>query len=293
MEKEERKVSINIMEVLKDFLHKWWIILIASVIGAGALITYTFFTTEKQYTATAKMYVNNSVSASLSDALKNATNISSSDITAGRSLVSSYSVIMKTHLILDDVLKTANIKVKDPKTGEEKDKYTYDQLSSMISVGAVNNTEICSISVTCTNEEDAKLLANATLHVFRDQIGNIIVGSSAKIVDYAVDTKPVSRGFTKMGLIGFAVGFVLALLGIFLIDFYVNDVFQSSEALKECLPDDIPVLSVIPDTDTSNTGKYGYYKKYGHYARDYSYSYYRETVEGEESGEATGEKENK
>ena len=274
MENNESKISINILEVLKDFLHKWWIVLIASVVGACALFIYTFFTTEQKYTATAKMYVNNSsVSSSISDVLDSVQSISSGNLQASRTLVSSYAVIMKTHLILDDVLNTA----------ETEEEYTYDQLVNMISVGAVNNTEVCYISVTCANSNDAKLLANTTLHVFKDQIGGIINGSSAKIVDYAVETTPVSRGFTKMGLIGFAVGFVLSLVVIFLVDFYISDTFQDSDALKQCLPDDIPVLSVIPDTDTSNVGKYGYYKKYGHYAKDYAYSYYRETVENDET----------
>ena len=274
MENNESKISINILEVLKDFLHKWWIVLIASVVGACALFIYTFFTTEQKYTATAKMYVNNSsVSSSISDVLDSVQSISSGNLQASRTLVSSYAVIMKTHLILDDVLNTA----------ETEEEYTYDQLVNMISVGAVNNTEVCYISVTCANSNDAKLLANTTLHVFKDQIGGIINGSSAKIVDYAVETTPVSRGFTKMGLIGFAVGFVLSLVVIFLVDFYISDTFQDSDALKQCLPDDIPVLSVIPDTDTSNTGKYGYYKKYGHYSNDYTYSYYQETVENEEA----------
>ncbi len=274
MENNESKISINILEVLKDFLHKWWIVLIASVVGACALFIYTFFTTEQKYTATAKMYVNNSsVSSSISDVLDSVQSISSGNLQASRTLVSSYAVIMKTHLILDDVLNTA----------ETEEEYTYDQLVSMISVGAVNNTEVCYISITCANSNDAKLLANTTLHVFKDQIGGIINGSSAKIVDYAVETTPVSRGFTKMALIGFAVGFVLSLVVIFLVDFYISDTFQDSDALKQCLPDDIPVLSVIPDTDTSNTGKYGYYKKYGHYSNDYTYSYYQETVENEEA----------
>ena len=276
MENNESKISINILEVLKDFLHKWWIILIASVVGACALFVYTFFTTDQKYTATAKMYVNNSsISSSISDAIDSVTGgtISSSNLQASRTLVSSYAVIMKTHLILDDVLNTA----------ETEEKYTYDQLVDMISVGAVNGTEICYISVTCTNPNDAKLLANTTLHVFKDQISGIMNGSSARIVDYAVETSPVSRGFTKMSLIGFAVGFVLSLVAIFLIDFYINDTFQDSDALKQALPDDIPVLSIIPDTDTSYTGKYGYYKKYGHYSNDYTYSYYQETVENEEA----------
>ena len=274
MENNESKISINILEVLKDFLHKWWIVLIASVVGACALFIYTFFTTEQKYTATAKMYVNNSsVSSSISDVLDSVQSISSGNLQASRTLVSSYAVIMKTHLILDDVLNTA----------ETEEEYTYDQLVNMISVGAVNNTEVCYISITCANSNDAKLLANTTLHVFKDQIGGIINGSSAKIVDYAVETTPVSRGFTKMALIGFAVGFVLSLVVIFLVDFYISDTFQDSDALKQCLPDDIPVLSVIPDTDTSNTGKYGYYKKYGHYSNDYTYSYYQETVENEEA----------
>ena len=284
MDNNESKISINILEVLKDFLHKWWIILIASVLGASALVAYNFFTTEREYTATAKMYVNNSsVSSSISDALESVT---SGSLQASRSLVSSYAAVLKTHRILEDVLKTANIKDED---GE--DKYTYEQMEKMVAMGAVNNTEVCYISVTCKDEEDAKLLANTTLHVFREQIGSIINGSSATVVDYAVEAKPVSRGFTKMGLIGFAVGFVLALAVIFLVDFYINDTFQNSDSLKQSLPDDIPVLSIIPDTDTSNTGKYGYYKKYGRYANNYSYSYYQETVESEEN-EDDAKKEN-
>lgn len=275
MDNNESKISINILEVLKDFLHKWWIVLIASVLGACALIVYNFFTTEREYTATAKMYVNNSsVSSSISDALESVT---SSGLQASRSLVSSYAAVLKTHRILEDVLKTANIKDENG-----NDKYTYEQMEKMIAVGSVNSTEVCYISVTCSDEEDAKLLANTTLHVFREQIGSIIIGTSANVVDYAVDATPVSRGFTKMGLIGFAVGFVLSLAVIFLIDFYVNDTFQNADSLKQSLPEDIPVLSIIPDTETSHTGKYGYYKKYGHYSNDYSYSYYQETVESEE-----------
>ncbi len=276
MENKESKISINVLDVLKDFAHKWWIILVASVVGACALFLYTFFTTDQKYTAKAMMYVNNSsVTSSINDVLDSVTSISSGNLQASRTLVSSYAVIMKTHLILDDVLNTA----------ETEEEYTYDQLVAMISVGSVNNTEICYISVTCTNQNDAKLLANTTLHVFKDQIGGIINGSSAKIVDYAVETTPVSRGFTKMSLIGFAVGFVLSLAVIFLVDFYVSDTFQDTDSLKQCLSDDIPVLSVIPDTDTSNAGKYGYYKKYGHYSHDYTYSYYQETVENEEAEE--------
>lgn len=281
MENNESKISINVLEVLKDFLHKWWIILIASVLGASALIVYNFFTTEKEYTATAKMYVNNSSMASISDAIDN---ITSSGLQASRSLVSSYAAVLKTHRILEDVLKTANI--KDEK-GEQK--YSYEDMEKMVSIGAVNSTEVCYISVTCASEDDAKLLANTTLHVFREQIGSIINGTSANVVDYAVDAVPVSRGFTKMGLIGFAVGFVLSLAVIFLVDFYVNDTFQNADGLKQSLPEDIPVLSIIPDTDSSHTGKYGYYKKYGHYSNDYSYSYYQETVESEEEGNKENE----
>ena len=248
MDNNESKISINILEVLKDFLHKWWIVLIASVLGACALIVYNFFTTEREYTATAKMYVNNSsVSSSISDALESVT---SSGLQASRSLVSSYAAVLKTHRILEDVLKTANIKDENG-----NDKYTYEQMEKMIAVGSVNSTEVCYISVTCSDEEDAKLLANTTLHVFREQIGSIIIGTSANVVDYAVDATPVSRGFTKMGLIGFAVGFVLSLAVIFLIDFYVNDTFQNADSLKQSLPEDIPVLSIIPDTHAFQIGR--------------------------------------
>ncbi len=264
-EKNEKReeIQINILEVLKDMARKWWIILIAAVCGALALFMYQYITTDQQYTSTVELYVNNSSISSIADELSS---ITTGDVSASRSLTASYAVILKTHDTLDLVVeKLATLEDKDGKHPLHRE-YTYDDLLDMITVGAVNNTEVISIKVTGTDKEDVIWIADTILDVFPGRVSNIITGSSAKIVEHAHESVPISRGFTKMALIGFAVGLVLAVVVIFVLDFYINDTIRSTEYLKQAIPDDIPLLAIVPDTDEASNHKYGsYYRKSNYY----------------------------
>ena len=153
MEKE-REIEISLKEILMMLLRRWWIILLTSVVCAVGVFVYSYVNTKQTYRATAMMYVNNadiSIGASK-------LNITASDITAAQSLVETYCVILNTRGTLERVIEESEVD------------YTYEQLRSMISAGSVNETEIFSISVTSTNAEEAKAIANTIAMVLPTEL---------------------------------------------------------------------------------------------------------------------------
>ena len=108
------------------------------------------------------MYVNNS-SISVGS-----TQVNLSDLTAAQSLVETYMVILKTRGTLEEVIKEANLP------------YDYEQLSGMIEAGAVNSTEVFSISVTSASPEEAEKIANTIAELLPNRIADIVEGSSVR-----------------------------------------------------------------------------------------------------------------
>ena len=187
--------------------------------------------------------------------------ISLSDISASRSLVSTYKLIIMSYDTIGDVISYASSTLSK--------EYTEDQVYKMISVDAVNSTEIFSISITCNNPDDARDLADAFIVVFPNKVKEVITASGidATLVE-SVRTKEVSRGLVKASIIGLAIGLVLSAAVVFVYDLIIDDTIDSVDAMKQMLSDNMPLLAVIPDTITSKKTGYGYRHGYGyHYHR--------------------------
>lgn len=259
MKNNETETTIDILEILRAILKRWWIVLLCAIIGAGALFGYTQFFKKQTYSATVKMYVNNK--ASISDSIS--VSLSSSDISASTSIVKTYGVILQSQLVIDDVLEKAGL----------ENKYTYSQTLKMLSVGSIDGTPVFGVTVTCEDPNDAILLANTIASVFPPQVAEIINGSTAKIVDFATKASPISKRVPTMSLIGFLVGAVVAAVFIVIFDVLANDTLETAEWLESEYGDKYPTLAVIPDTTSGKSGKYGYNGKYGKYGK-YGYRYY-------------------
>ena len=213
------------------------------------------------YQSSAMFYVNNNNlnigSASFS--------ISSSDISASQSLVDTYIVILKTRNTLETVIEKSNLP------------YSYNQLSSMISASSVNSTEVFRVTVTSSDPVEACKIANSIAEVLPDKISEIVTGSGAKVVDYAVvNAAKVSPSIKKYTAIGLLVGGLLACAVIVLQDIFDDTIRDDSYLLTTY--EDIPTLAVIPNLLSDKTGQY-YYNNYA-----YKYGgYYGKQVKQEEN----------
>lgn len=244
--------EINIKDAFFAVLNRWWIVLISTVLGALIFFGVSYRAYVPKYVAYAKMYVNND---NLNDG-QTKISITSSDITAAQALVDSYCEILTSRMTLGEVISQM----------KEKDDYnlTYEKLYSMISCGALNETEVFYISIVDTDPQRAISAVNTVVDVFPDRMSSIIEGASVKTIDRAVVAKQMDPGFLKQIAIGALFGAALSCLYALLRGCIFNDVVESSDWLINSF-DNTPVLAEIPDLYSVNSK--GYYGKYGKYYR--------------------------
>ncbi len=234
--------EIDLMQIFRALWHHLWAIVLAAALAGFALFFYASFLITPLYQAKALMYVNNS-SISVGGT---SVSISSGELTAAQSLVETYSVILKTRLTLNEVIEEVNLS------------YTYEQLYNMIEVGAVNSTEIFSITVTSSSPQEAEEIANTVADILPDKIADIVDGSSVRIVDYAVvPAAKSSPSITRYTAIGVFVGVALACAVIIIKEMTDTQIHNEEYLLQNY---DLPVLAVIPDLFSSGGG--GYYAAY-------------------------------
>ena len=133
------------------------------------------------------------------------------------------------------------------------------QLSGMIEAGAVNSTEVFSISVTSASPEEAEKIANTIAELLPNRIADIVEGSSVRIVDYAVvPSKKTSPSLSKNTMLGAMLGFVLS-CGVFTVLYLLDDVVHNEDYVRVTF--DLPLLAVVPDlTEKNSKSNYYYYR---------------------------------
>ncbi len=247
-------VEIDLMRLMKAVLHRAWAVVLATLVGAVIAFAYVTLAVTPLYQSKVLMYVNNS-SVSLSTS---SLSITSSDISASQSLVDTYAVILNTRTVLNQVIEEANLS------------YSYGTLSDMISTSSVDSTEVFQVVVTSASPEEAALIANTIAEIFPDVVADIVEGSSAKIVDYAVvPTTKSSPSVTRYTMMGALIGFVLS-VGVIVVLELLDTLIHDEDYLLTNYKD-IPVLASIPDMDSAgSSSKGGYYG--GYYGHDYSKS---------------------
>lgn len=243
---------IDLLEVFHVLLQKFLVILLVSSLFCAASFGFTVFFVEPSYEATASMYVNNS-SFSFGDA---SFSISSSEITASKSLTSTYVYILQTRETMEEVMKQTGLS------------YTYDEImkKKMIKAEEVNGTAIFEVTVTSSSPTEAELIANTIVKVLPDRIVEIVDGSDVRTVSYAiVPAHRSSPSYTNNLLLGFLFGAVLS-SAIVLVKYFVskstNVLISSADDLRKRYPD-ITILSLIPDMRLASKKGYYYSSYYG------------------------------
>ncbi len=233
---------IDLFELLGAFIKKIWLVVALTVVGAIVAFAYTLLLVTPQYRSSALLYVNNSDISLGSTSFS----ISNADLTAAKSLVATYSVILKSRTVVNEVIDLSGVN------------YSYEQMISMVDAKAVDNTEVFSITVTSSNPMEAEMLANLYAQVLPEKISEIVNGTDAKIVDYAViAARRSSPSYTKNTAVGALLGFVIA-AAIVVIGYLRDDIIHSEDYLTKTYPN-IPLLTVVPDLFSTKSNGYGYY----------------------------------
>ena len=217
---------------LKDFFNYYKkyvliVVLCAVMFGIGITIYDKLFKTPKYTTSTTIVLVKDANS----DITKQAETINQSDITLNQKLVATYRQIVKSKLVLEQVIDKLNLN------------YSYEKLFNEIKVEALEETEIIKISVT---DEDSKLcpnIANKVAEIFENEITKIYKLNNVSIIDKAVeDTSPSNNTFFR----DFVLAIFLAVAGssaIIFVIYYFDDTLRSTENVESEL--DMPLIGKI------------------------------------------------
>ncbi len=236
------EIEIDLLKLAEVLLHHAKAIIASILLVAAAAFGITYYLITPQYTATALMYVNNSSFSVGSTSFS----ISSAELTAAKSLVDTYVVILKSRNTLEEIIRQDNLT------------YTYEELYDMIESGAVNSTEIFEVNVTSPSPAEAEHIANTIAAVLPDKIASIVEGSDVRIVDYAVvPSHRTSPSYTVNTVIGALVGLVFA-SAIVILRYLFDESIRSEDYLTQTYPS-IPLLAVVPDMMQASKGNYGDY----------------------------------
>jgi len=170
-------------------------------------------------------------------------------------LMETYSVILTSRTTLNEIIAETGIP------------YAYEDLVKMIKTETVGDTAIFKISVTAEDPDMAAHIANSILTVLPSKISTVIEGASAQIVDYAVPGEAVVNGSPiKSAAIGALLGAVIS-SAVVIFMYMLDTKVRAEDFLLENYKD-IPILTSVPNLNSSGRGGYYGYRKA--YAREAS-----------------------
>lgn len=228
--------TIDLHKILLSFTHN--IVLLLAVTIASAMIGFVIssYFISPTYSASTTMYVNNSNTDTKSQT------ITQSDLVAATNLVDTYSVILKSHSVLQNVIDSLNLNMN------------YETLNSKISISSVNKTQVMQITVKDKSSQQALAIVEKIGEFAPDAIMNSMDSGSVKVVDQPwTSGRPIAPNKSKTTLVSGLCGFLLCFIIVILSEVF-NNKFKSSEDVQEVLG--LPVIGIIPlESETTEKNK--------------------------------------
>lgn len=223
MNNEENEV-IDLVEILYAIRQHLLEVILATVVAAIIGFAASKFLMTPQYSSSAMMIVNTRQDVT--------SNVTSDQINSATKLVATYSIIIKSDTVLQQVIENLGLGM------------TYSELNSRVSVQAVDDTQVMKITVNSTSPEWAQTVCDEILAVSPDIIKEAVEAGSVKVISKAsLNPNPVSPNVKKNTALGAMVGLVLA-LGVIVLQVILDNKINTEEDVTKYL--DMTVLGVIP-----------------------------------------------
>lgn len=226
MDNEENEV-IDLTEILSAVRqHLFELIFVTLAAALVGFMASKFLMTPK-YDSSALMIVNTRQDVNA--------NVTSDQINSATKLVSTYSIIIKSDTVLQQVIDNLGLNL------------TYAQLNKRVTVAAVDDTQVMKITVQSDSPEWARQVCEQIITVAPDVIKEAVEAGSVKVISNAsLATEPVSPNIKKNTMLAAAVGFVLV-IGIIVLQVLLDNKINTEEDVTKYL--DMTVLGVIPQYD--------------------------------------------
>lgn len=188
------EMEIDLPRIARAVWRRLWLLMLAGMVGAAVAAGGVRLLTTPQYTSDVLLYITGS---------EGGASISSSGLAAARELVDSCRVLLYTRETLDEVIVLAELDG------------TYEQLRAQITLEAVDDTELFSVSVCGSDPQQTLRIARAIGEVLPRRVDAVLEGVTLRIADSAVFPGiPDEPGYKMAAIAGFLGGFGLAFVWI-------------------------------------------------------------------------------
>lgn len=217
--------EIDLLELLRLLLTKWYIIFASMVVIVSATFVYSFILLSDTYTSTTTMLV----------LVERDQDITPGDFAFGQRLVDTYSQLATSDQVLTRVRDNTNLG------------YTVGQLRSMMTIQGVRDTIVIRLSIESDNPEHAALLANTTAEVMRQVSAQFQGFDNIEILDTAtVPLSPSGPNRLLFMAIGVVLGGMVGVFAVFVLEFLDRSV-KTPKDIENKLK--LRIIGVIPDYD--------------------------------------------
>ena len=215
--------TIDLKELFEYYKSKFGIvILFVALVGILGCL-YGLFIQKPMYKS--------STSIVLISEAKDNSQLTYNDVSVNQNLVSTYSEIVKSKRILNQVINNLNLD------------YSYGALSNNIEVSSVTGTQIIKITVTDGNSKTAMKVANEIAKVFSKEIPELYNISNVNVLDTAeVASSAYNVNIVKQSTIFLLVGLVLG-LGVVFVMYYFDRSVKNASQIEDKLK--LPVLATV------------------------------------------------
>lgn len=235
------EVEIDLREILFVLLDKLLVILLVGVLAAGLAFLGTKLFITPKYQSETSIYVMSKNEESTASA---------NDYVTSNYMTKDYQELITSRPVLEQVIADLDL---DFSTGA---------LKGMITVENKENTRIIAITITDTNPERARKIADAVRATSAVKIKEVMGIENVNVVEPAsLSSSPVSPNVFKNMIIGGALGIILA-MAVVIIRHITDDTIKSPDDIEKYLG--ISTLATIPvmsedewDGEKSSSSKSG------------------------------------
>lgn len=217
--------TIDLLDVLNAVRQHILAIILTTLVLAAAGFGVSKFLMTPMYQASALMIVNTRQDIT--------SNVTSDQINSATKLVSTYSIILKSDTVLNQVIENLGLNMD------------YQQLANRVTVSAVDDTQVMKVTVTSDNPEWARQVCEQITQISPDVILEAVEAGSVKVISKAsISPEPVSPNVSRNTARGAVAGLVISVGIVFLMVLLDNKINNEEDVSKYL---DLTVVGVIPE----------------------------------------------
>lgn len=225
------KDSYSIKDLINLFLNKIWTIVAVTLAFGIAAFCVAKFILPLKYSSRLSVYIQ-------SYATLNPDETQQSSISSSKQLINTYMAVMRDDAVMGavgrELARTVDADILAENFSISGGEITAASLRGCISITSETDTSMLIISATTKNAELSAAVCNALANVSPQFIKKAVQAGSIATLDAAkVYPSPVSPNVLKITIIGMALGFILIMAEILILDFFDNTIKSTQELSKK------------------------------------------------------------